>query len=196
MEWSWCEIIDEGGVSEILHTLPKERWFKRDNGGDCLFRRACMYGDTLAVASFIQAGIDVNERFELDDVTSHRPIDSATGNGNPKIVELLIAAGANMEPRAVNHNSALDIAIYRHKEECARVIIANGARLVNTAKKHKHHITLELISFEYGVLRCRAVVVAMLGIKKHRGEHFKHVDRFLFREMALEIWATRSVADW
>lgn len=195
-DWSWCEIIDEGGVNELLRTLPKERWSERDSNGECLFRRACLYGeDPSAVASFIQAGFDVNESFG-PQVASHRPIDSATGNGNPKVVELLLASGANIEPRGIGQNSVLDIAVYRHQRECARVLIANGARLVNTAKKHKHEITLELISFEYGVLRCRSVVIAMIGIKKYRGENFKHVDRFLFRQMALEIWVTRSVADW
>jgi len=70
-----------------------------------------------------------------------------------------------------------------------KILIANGARLKNV--KNKTWVTQELRDFERGVLRCRDVIVTLLGLKKRKAILPK-LDRFLVQqELAVAIWATR-----
>ena len=52
----------------------------------------------------------------------------------------------------------------------------------------------ELEAFERGVLRCRAAVVAMLRVK--RAGRLLVWDKFLLKQMALDVWATRYDKQW
>lgn len=79
------------------------------------------------------------------------------------------------------------------KLDGVHVLIANGVRLKST--RHQEHITQAMRDFEQGVLRCRNVVVILLGLKKRRSILNK-LDRFLVQqELAVAIWSTRYDAD-
>ena len=57
-------------------------------------------------------------------------------------------------------------------------------------------ITPELEAFERGVLRCRAAVVVLLGLKRRRGDVMWALDRWVVRELCFALWATRTNVQW
>lgn len=75
-------------------------------------------------------------------------------------------------------------------EACARVLVANGARL-----RRPSRLTPALRAFERGVLRCRSAVVAMLRVE-HVGR-LARWDKYLLVHLAVCVWCTRyATSDW
>ncbi len=80
--------------------------------------------------------------------------------------------------------------------DCAHVLVANGARLSTVSYTYRRFITPELVAFERGVLRCRAAVVVLLGLKRRRGDVMWALDRWVVRELCFALWATRTNVQW
>ena len=80
--------------------------------------------------------------------------------------------------------------------DCVRVLVANGVRLSTVGERYYRDITLELEAFERGVLRCRAAVVVLLGLKLRRGDVMWALDRWVVRELCFAVWSTRSNSQW
>lgn len=147
-----------------------------------------------AVVALLAHGLDVNEL----DVAARTPAHVATSFfSQPRVLEVLCAAGAAVRTKNASRDALLDRALDHHAAECARILVANGVRLSTVRKEHRARITPELVAFERGVLRCRAVVVVLLGLKKRRhGDVMRELDRFVVLEIAVCIWATRADKGW
>ena len=114
----------------------------------------------------------------------------------PRVLEVLCSAGVDFRAPNQNGSSALDLAVRFGKDDCARVLVANGVRLSTTGEQYRHFITPELEAFERGVLRCRAAVVVLFGLKRRRGDVMWALDRWVVRELCFAIWSTRTNVQW
>ena len=75
------------------------------------------------------------------------------------------------------------------------MLVANGVRLSTVRKGDRDLTTPELEAFERGVLRCRAAVVALLRVKR-AGARLVRWDKYLLKQMAIDLWMTRCVKEW
>lgn len=76
------------------------------------------------------------------------------------------------------------------------MLVANGVRLATVSKGHKRLIQPWVESLEKGRLCCRAIVLALLGLKRRRTDVLCKVDRWIVRELAIAVYATRSDVQW
>lgn len=152
--------------------------------GRTLLHRACSGPNVADVVALLQS-----ERVDMNagDAWGWRPVHYAVSNRHPRVVAVLCAAGADLRARDQNGYSAIDRALAR--VETAHVLVANGVRLITVHDHYRHHITPAMEAFERGVLRCRAAVAALLSIK--RAGNLWRWDKFLLREIAYAMWATR-----
>lgn len=183
----------DGQLLNLLATLPRERWAEPDEHGDTLIYHACRGPNVAALVMLLQSGIaNVNACSKLATTPVH-----IAARCHPRMVEVLCAAGANLLACNQFGYAPIDFALACMSETApstTRVLLANGVRLRTVGEEQRHFITLELVAFERGVLRCRAAVVAMLRVKKAAQLH--HVDKFLMRELAYAMWATRTCDQW
>lgn len=194
INWYWvCEKSDGGQMMEVLEKIPRDKWnvIRSIPGSKSLIWYASRSDKNVrALIALINQGVDVNDTI---------PLSQASYESNPKIVEILIASQANVHLRSPNDLTAFDYVFYiKSPGECAKVFISNGVRLKTIHPSLKHRITQELIEFEQGVLRCRNVIVILLGLKKKRVlATLNKLDRFLIRQvLATEIWTTRTDKTW
>jgi len=145
--------------------------------------------------ALVQSGlVDVNARTKRG---ANSPAHYAAWNVQPRALEVLCAAGADLRVRDHPGHTPIDDALSNvHKDDgkTVRVLLANGVRLCTVHEDHRHRIAPEVEAFERGVLCCRAAVVAMLRVK--RAGKLWMWDKFLLAELALCIWATRYAEEW
>ena len=184
----------DGWLMDLLVKLPRERWAERDKYSRTLLHVACLGPNVAAVGALLQSGlVDVNARHKWE----WTPALFAASNTQPRVLELLCAAGADLRAGDDDGYTPIDHALWNADDdagETVRALVANGVRLSTVREDSCEYITPELEAFERGVLRCRAAVVAMLRIKKVAKLH--HVDKFLMRELAFAMWATRTCDRW
>ena len=197
MEVPWRELGFagcNGSFMPLLATLPRKRWAERDEDRRTLLHYACRGPNVAAAVALLQSRlVDVNARGRWGRTPAH-----VAASWMPyRVLEVLCAAGADL--RACDHHgiAPIDRALrYTEQDDGAtvRVLVANGVRLSSIREGYRRYITPELEAFERGVLRCRAAVVAMLRVKK--AAQLYHVDKFLMRELAYAMWATRTDERW
>ena len=129
--------------------------------------------------------VDVNTRNDYGKT----PLHLAVSWNRPRMVEAMCAL---CEFDSVHLGYALWSSV--NGFESARVLIANGARLGAVSDYYTSYITPKLEAFELAVLRCRSAVVALLHVKRV-GELWRW-DKFLLRELAYAVWATRCEEAW
>lgn len=177
----------------LLATLPRERWAERDEYGDTLIYHACRGFNVAALVMLLQSG---TANLSASSKLATTPVHIAA-RCHPRMLEVLCAAGANLLACNQFGYAPIDFALACESKTApstTRVLLANGVRLRTVGNEQRHLITPELEAFECGVLRCRAAVVAMLRAKK--AANLYHVDKFLMRELAYAMWATRTDAKW
>ena len=123
----------------------------------------CMGYNPRALAYLLLHGGNPNGRDGM-------PLFRACQYDQPRMVELLLAAGAEMRNNYVMTPS------------CRRIFIANGKRGIG------------LPYFERAVLKCRRATSTMLRVKDCA--NLQRWDRFLLREVAVQVWATRYDDAW
>ena len=178
---------------ELLLTLPRARWTERDLQGQTLLHYAAQAPNVVALVLLIQSGLPVDAR-----TTGQRtPAHIAACNDQSRALEVLCAAGADLTALAESRRTPLDYALSPPvRDACVRVLLANGMRLSTVKEDFRRFITPELEAFERGVLRCRGAVVALLRVKRVCGQLLVRWDRYLLRQMALDLWATRCAKEW
>lgn len=180
----------DGNMMELLMKVPRTLWTERESESRSLLHYAVRGENVAALVTLIQSGLDLNACDSWHESAIHDAIRSR----QHRMLEILCAAGANMCPQNDCFKSPLQLAIARYlghddSDESARVLIANGVRL------YGHYLaTPDLLHFERGVLRCRTAVVAMLRVK--RAGNLWTWDKFLLKEMAICVWATRYNENW
>ena len=195
MDWTagWKASMD-GRLVDLLVKLPRERWTERDENGETLLHYACFGPNVAAAVVLVQSGlVDVSARAEWGTTPAHWAIARV----QPRVLEVLCAAGADLRACTDDGGSPIDDALSNaHIDggDTVRVLVGNGVRLSTVCELLRNCITPELEAFERGVLSCRAAVVAMLRVKQ-AGKLWIW-DKFLLREMAVCIWATRYAEEW
>lgn len=194
MNPSWISIkrrARRGRLMALLELVPRAEWTAVDPHGRTFLHYAA-YGDNVAAATaLLRFGLDVNSRSS----TQRTPAHAAAYTGQARVLRVLCAWGADVHAR-----NALNITPFEQargsfldpSSGCLRVLVACGVRL-NARDKAALH---ELAAFERGVLRCRAVVVVLLGLKRRRSVVMRSMDRWVVRELCWGIWATREHAAW
>lgn len=82
--------------------------------------------------------------------------------------------------------------LFPDRLECVRILIANGARL----EKDRFH-PAAIRAYEERVKTCRRAVTHLWTLKPRlAGEKWRYLDRYMFREIALAVWATRTDEVW
>lgn len=167
-----------------LCDLSREQW-----SDPRLLHMACEDGDTRAVRMLLDSKmVDANTRRE-DGLT---PAHTAALHGQERVLALLCAAGADLRLREpFERANSLDcaLAVGYPGTSCAYFLIANGLRTATVLPISKMFLFEELMVYEQRVLSCRLSVVALLMVKR-AGSLWKW-DKFLVREIACELWATR-----
>lgn len=190
--------FDEAGVEgrfmELLVKLPRARWAEQDSLGNSLLHYACSGPNVAAVMALLQSGlVDVN----VGNKGENTPAHVAAAWRQPRVLEVLCAAGADLRVCDEDDHAPIDCALSNAQQDggkTVRVLVANGVRLSTVSDYRRRFITPELKAFERGVLCCRAAVVVMLRVKK--AANLYHVDKFLMRELAFAMWATRTCGQW
>lgn len=178
-----------GRILELLRRLPRESWAKQNEDGRTLLHLACRGPNEVAVAELIQSGlVDVN----APDRWGHTAVHLSILWAHALALMMLCAAGANLRAREHFGYTPMDYALDGVREcgdDSVRVLVANGVRLEMACEQSRCRITPELAAFEQGVLRCRSAVAALLSVK--RVGNLWRWDKFLLRELAYAMWATR-----
>lgn len=181
-----------GNMMELLMMVPRAHWMERDSKSRTLLHYAVGGSNAKALVTLIQSGLELNACDDWHESAIHDAIRSE----QPRALEILCAAGADMCLQNHYGRSPLELAVVRYSgqnlvgdELCVRTLVANGMRL-------RDHVYAESIlhDFERGVLRCRTAVVAMLHVK--RAGNLWTWDKFLLKEMAICVWATRYDENW
>ena len=188
--------LDSVELGVFFSQLPREHWAYRDSAGETLLHWACLRSDKTVLATLLRSKVlDVSARNDLEITPAHY---AALGS-DARALELLCAAGASMRACDALGTAPYMRALWDITSNCTeavRVILANGLRLSTVCSDYEHYITPQMRAFERAVLCCRSAVVALIGTKRFRGQRFQHVDRFLFREIAVSVWATRYDFGW
>lgn len=169
---------------EVLAKVPRELWGVEDGNGNTLLRQLVEdhAGDHRALATLLAHGVPLR----VDNGGGSQPVDTVIARGDGRALELFLARGYIIDDTSAFMND-LDWALgnsTRVGDACVYVLIANGARL-------SAYYGVEFVPFQQHVIDCRRKALMLLSIKRHRGANLRHVDRFLFREMALAVWAER-----
>ena len=193
IDWISFDTAGETGkLLELLSRLPREHWTERDELEYTLLHYACRGPNVAALVALLQSGlVDVDELANWRSTAAHE----AAVYSQPRVLEVLCAAGADLQVICSNDRTALDFALESLiPGETVRVLVANGVRLSTASDYHRRLITPEMEKFEQGVLHCRKAVIAMLRLKK--AAQLWHMDRFLIREIGFAIWTTRYDTIW
>lgn len=181
-------------LMELLENLPRERWANQKQFGVNLLHHACNGANLAAVVVLLQSGlIDVSERNRWGGYTAAH---YAAARMQPRSLEALCAVGADMRVLSNHGEAPVEIALGKDRDggESVRVLVANGVRLSTVDGYYRNHITPELEAFEHGVLCCRVAVAVVLSVKR-KGNLWRW-DKFLLREVAYAVWATRYDEKW
>ena len=183
------DVLKEAGRSGRLHglltKLSRASWTLETEHGENLLHMACRGSSVSAAVALLQSGLlDVSAK----NFWGAAPLHYAIYSEEPRMMEVLCAAGADLRSHAMNQYAPIDCVIegnYWRSYSLLRVLVANGVRLATVSEVFRHRIPLSLVEFERGVLRCRAAVVAVL----------RQNTRFS-RDVAIAIWATRYDKKW
>ena len=195
IDWDvFREASRSGHLLELLMKLPRERWAEQDEYGNTLLHCACVGPNTAAAVVLLQSGlVCMNARNKTGNTPAHRTAAWL----QPRVLEVLCAVGADLRVRDNIGHAPIDraLAFSRLYDALAvRALVANGVRLSTARKDYRNAITPELEAFERGVLRCRSAVAALLRVK--RAGRLWQWDKFLLRELAYAVWATRYEEEW
>ena len=191
IDWiSVSDIKTDDQFAKMLNSLPVELWNAKAYHGMTLLHYACMKHYKLSVVTLLKSKrINVN----VGSNNGFTPIHLALMDGNIEILELLCASNADIINGTKYLKSPLEYALCRNDEISIWILLANGARLSKVRPHYISDISPAIRNFEQGVLRCRQAVISILRVK--RAGNLWQWDKYLLREIAFAIWATRHSAD-
>lgn len=189
--FTWAAFSDQ--LMEYLSKLPSKRWTEiLPSSNQTLLHIACTGSNIDAVVALLKSGcIDIN----AVDSLGWSPVFYTIPHEQPRLLEILCAAGADLQTaHFLDGRTPIEAAVRVPKNVLTRVLIANGCRLNTVREEFQSWIDSTLRVFECGVLRCRLGVVALLRVKK--AGNLVLWDKFLLREIAFQVWATRCDTKW
>lgn len=191
IDWiSVSDIKTDDQFVKMLNSLPVELWNAKSPCHGTLLHYACMKHYKLSVVTLLKSKrINVS----VGSNNGFTPIHLALMDGNIEILELLCASNADIINGTKYIKSPLEYALCRSDEKSISVLLANGARLSKVRPHNISDISPAIRNFEQAVLRCRQAVISILRVK--RAGNLWQWDKYLLREIAFAIWATRHSAD-
>lgn len=187
------QACEEGRMLALLHTLPRARWTECDGDANSLLHYACQGDNVAAVVALLMHGLDVNALNAWGGCAAHY----AAHHGEARTLEVLCAAGANVNARSRAWNSPLAMALACHRIDCARVLLANGARVSLLELDAAARVPALVRDIEHGVAHCRRAARALVCLKRYRRcSDLRLLDRWVVLEVAVAVWATRAVRAW
>jgi hypothetical protein len=142
---------------------------------------SCRNGELLE--ELIVLGLDVNRAIAEQD---YGYISCNRGDKELNIIELNIIDYEGEDWLV----SLLELAIKCNRNNAIRILLRNGAN----ANNFWHYSILRFEPFKPTLLAIstnRRAARTLLCIKKHR-KIYPHIDRFIFREIAISIWSSRD----
>lgn len=197
IDWPYCySQARKGKLRKVIEKkIPREHWKDISLHGECnLLHVACEERSEInldAIALLLAHGVNPNQRQSPfgQVALSYTVLDK-----NHRATELLCAAGADAHIRGgapyVLNDSPFQLAFNDIVGDTANVLLANGYRICSLPFSPKYCFQSHR-DFERGILACRSAFAALLLVKR-KHPNMAHVDRFLMREIALAVWATRS----
>lgn len=206
--FDWDSAVEAARRHELapymLSHVPRELWDVRRHLARhsrpipyaSLAHAAAAEGDVAALVLLIKARVDLIVDKDVLQVT---PASEACHYGRARALALLLAT-----PGAVPHKLrhwALRVALKRAYErvqgadDCVRLLLANGMR-IEERMLGIQNVVPWMRAFDSSVARCRQATVALLGIKRRRVPSLAQFDKFLVREVALQVWLTRGDDRW
>lgn len=195
IDWDAVALASRKGelLALLEFGIPRARWSERNKHGATLLHVASLGCNVAAVVKLVQHGVDVDARDSYQSSACH----TAASRGQHQVLRVLCAAGADVTSKAGNGFTALDMALkFFGAADCVRVLLAHGVRLSSARKDVQSHVERWMWALESGRARCRAVVVALLALKRRRTVVMRELDRFIVRELAISIFATRTHTAW
>lgn len=174
-----------GELHLVLQRIPPEVWGEMDPRISCakLSLYVCSYrGNIKAAVMLMNQGLTLPWR----QIT------------RPFMMRMLLSQNRTLNQRVLRYNLSFIDSDDRHERESVAydrlvkivcVAIANGARLRGIPPKLRR-CSVRWKGFQKGIIDCRSVVVALLKVKDAGKLH--HWDRFLLKELALQVWVARE----
>lgn len=114
----------------------------------------------------------------------------AARNGDYEILQELLVYNVNLKPKSRNYTIIETCALYGNDKRCIFLLIRNGVTFDHPSIRLSERVTQEMRDAIVQRLECKKKTILLLGIKKKRGV-LRRFDRFLIREIALEMWRDR-----
>lgn len=187
-------ISRRGRFGEWLNEIPRHAWRQIGEDGRSLLFYACnspSADNMRALHRLIRSGLSIHTR----DECGFSVAGYATRCGNASALAILIAYGAHPRECDAMGIELIDLAcapvFSQPNNAVATLLVTNGVRLGSRCAFFPR-----LLALEQGRLRCRSAACALLGLKRFHPRRFRHVDRFLFRELARAVWTTLCDEKW
>ena len=185
----------EGTLTQYILSLPQDQWTKIRCYSNTTLLHRFQKPELKGILMLVQQGLDINSVSNYGSTPSH----IFARNGYTKLLELMLLLGADMSIPNMQGDYAIDNASYHDiLDNRSRQLDTSRLLVTNMVQPRRFFITGELHELRQGVLRCRDIIVILLGLKKFRHlATLVKLDRFLVKqEVAVEIWTTRKETQW
>lgn len=199
-EIDWDSLDASSRRSRLIQHLeahvPRELWDQRNADGWSLMHLACRQRDGSDVRALLTRGYA-----DVDACTDSgwTPLHLAVSFQHPLVVQQLCRAGADVRRVTGRGHTALEMAVMSSAQGCVVALLRQGERLETVSPTLERSVARLMHlqeAVDRGCARCRRVVVALLGLKRRRGPALSIVDRWVVREIAFAVLATRFDAAW
>lgn len=189
----WPEVASSS-IDDLLEAIPESRWADQNpSDGYTLLHVAIEQEDEDAVRALIP-------HFDLSRSRTHgrhggtiTPLQTAW-ESTTEIFELLVCGGSNLKKAMFLFDAPESVFDAFAK---FRIFLFHGGRLECASTEWRGFGADPILAMDRGLRRCRSVVAALLFLKRNRRHPaIASMDRFLVREIALEVWRTRVQDEW
>ena len=165
-----------------MHHLPCSEKVTKE------LKTACKVNDASVIVKYILSGWDMHQSlFDGFSIMNYAILCNAY-----RIVHVLCTQYTHTKNYDYN---PLHRAIAIGRYNCADILASNGYRLKDIDwNMYPAYVKVYLKSVENCILSCRYSIIAFLRVRKLAG--LIQYDKYLFREIAFSIWATRRREEW
>lgn len=172
----------EGKLFDLLRMTPKSKWTEKDDRSFTFLHHTLLshYANINALILLEKSCPSYFKTFTLNNYLGPlSPFEFCLCKGMVKFAEVLCSMGYNCNGNAFNYISSYS------DMKISRFVISNGWRINDS------RYAQSLVAFQKGVVKCRDLIVILLGLKKQK-RILPRLDRFLIQqELAVAIWSTR-----